>query len=83
MVFVIIFHYGSSQDIKYSSLYYTVGPYCLSILYIIVVSANLKTSNPFPPPPPLPGYDCFYTCSYCDGQFYAAVLLGPGTQLCG
>ena len=32
--FHIIFHYGSSQDIEYSFLCYTVGPYCLSILYI-------------------------------------------------
>ena len=27
---------------EYSSLCYTVGPYCLSILYIIVASANPK-----------------------------------------
>ena len=32
----ILFHYGLSQDIKYSSLCHTVGPYCLSILYVIV-----------------------------------------------
>ena len=32
----ILFHYGLSQDIEYSSLCYTVGPCCLSILYIIV-----------------------------------------------
>ena len=31
----ILFHYGSSQDIEYRSLCYTVGP-CLSILFIIV-----------------------------------------------
>ena len=30
----ILFHYGLSQDIKYSSLCYTVGHCCLSILYI-------------------------------------------------
>ena len=34
--FYILFHYGLSQDIEYSSLYYTIGPYCLTILYIIV-----------------------------------------------
>ena len=28
-----LFHYGLSQDVAYSSLYYTVGP-CLSILYM-------------------------------------------------
>ena len=32
----ILFHYGLSQDIEYSSLCYTVGPCCLSILYIKV-----------------------------------------------
>ena len=34
--FNILFHCGLSQDIEYSSLCYTVGPCCLSILYIIV-----------------------------------------------
>ena len=29
-------HYGLLQDIEYRSLYYTVGPCCLSIPYIIV-----------------------------------------------
>ena len=32
----ILFHYGLSQDIAYSSLCYTVGPCCSSILHIIV-----------------------------------------------
>ena len=32
----ILFHYGLSQDIEYSSLCCTVGPCCLSILCIIV-----------------------------------------------
>ena len=35
-LFHILFHYGLSQDIEYSFLCYTVGPCCLSILYIIV-----------------------------------------------
>ena len=34
ILFHIIFHYGLSQDIEYSFLCYTVGPCCLSILYI-------------------------------------------------
>ena len=34
--FHIIFHYSLSQDIEYSSLCYTVGSFCLSILYILV-----------------------------------------------
>ena len=32
----ILFHYGLSHDIECSSLYYTVRPCCLSILYIII-----------------------------------------------
>ena len=36
ILFYILFHYGLSQDIDYSSLCYMVGPCYLSILYIIV-----------------------------------------------
>ena len=35
ILFHILFHYGSSQDIECNSLFYTEGP-CLSIPYIIV-----------------------------------------------
>ena len=34
--FNILFHYGLSQEIGYSSLCYTVAPCCLSILNVIV-----------------------------------------------
>ena len=34
ILFQILFHYRLLQDIEYSSLSYTVGPCCLSILYI-------------------------------------------------
>ena len=34
--FHILFHFGLSWDIEYSSLCYTVGPCCLSILYMYV-----------------------------------------------
>ena len=34
--FQILFHYRLLQDIKYSSLCYTVDPYCLSILCTVV-----------------------------------------------
>ena len=37
----IIFRYGLSQDIEYSSLCYTIGPY-LSTLYIKYASAYPK-----------------------------------------
>ena len=36
ILFHILFHYGLSQDIEYSSLCCTIGPCCLSILYVIV-----------------------------------------------
>ena len=36
ILFHILFHYRLLWDIKYSSLCYTVGPYCLSILHIVV-----------------------------------------------
>ena len=34
--FHILFCYRLLQDIEYSSLWYTVGPCCLSILYTVV-----------------------------------------------
>ena len=39
MLFHINFHYSLSQDIEYSSLCCTVGPCCLSVLYIVVSKA--------------------------------------------
>ena len=36
ILFYILLYYGLSQDIEYSSLYHTVGSYCLSIAYILV-----------------------------------------------
>ena len=36
VLFHILFHYSLLKDIEYSSLCYTVGPYCLPILYIVV-----------------------------------------------
>ena len=36
ILFQILFPYRLLQDIEYSSLCYTVGPYWLSILYIVV-----------------------------------------------
>ena len=38
----ILFHYDSSLATEYSTLCYTLGPCCLSILYIIVIPANPK-----------------------------------------
>ena len=36
ILFQILFHYRLLQDIENSSLSYTVGPCCLSILYTVV-----------------------------------------------
>ena len=49
-----ILHYGLSQDIEYSSLYYTVRPCCSSILYIF--SLHILTPNSQSTTPPLPVY---------------------------
>ena len=46
ILFHTLFPYGLSQDIEYSSLCYTVGPCCLSILYIQFASANPKLPCP-------------------------------------
>ena len=35
IIFQILFHYGLLQDTVYSSLCYTVGSFCLFILYIL------------------------------------------------
>ena len=50
----ILFHYSLPQDTEYSSLCYTVGPYCLSTLHIIVYICYSHTPSPalHPPPPP-------------------------------
>ena len=36
ILFHILFHYSLLQDIEYSSLCYTVGPCCLSIVYVVI-----------------------------------------------
>ena len=35
-LFLFLFHYSPLQGIEYSSLCYTVGPCCFSVLYIVV-----------------------------------------------
>ena len=47
LFFYILFHYGLSQDIKYSSLCYTLGPCCSSIRYVIVCIYQLQTPRIF------------------------------------
>ena len=46
ILFHILFHYGLSQDIEHSFLCnYTVGPCCLSILYMLVCICYSQTPN--------------------------------------
>ena len=54
ILFHILFRYGLSQDIEYSSLCYTVGPCCLSVLYITACVCSSHTPSPFFPQPPSP-----------------------------
>ena len=44
--FNILFHYGLPQDTGYSSLCYTVGPCCLSVLNVIVWIYQPQTPSP-------------------------------------
>ena len=44
-LFQILFPYRSLQNTEYSSLWYTVGPCCSSILYIIVCMCWFQTPN--------------------------------------
>ena len=45
--FSFLFHYGLSQDIKYSSLSYTLRLKCLSILNVIACIYQPQTPSPF------------------------------------
>ena len=54
ILFHILFHYGLSEDIEYSSLCCTVGAYCLSILCIIVCICSSQTPHPSLSRPPHP-----------------------------
>ena len=69
----ILFNYGLSQDIEYSALCHTVGPCCLSILF--VTSTNLKL--PIHPSPTLqpPGNHEFVSMSVSLFLFHGYVHL--------
>ena len=49
LLHVFFFHYDLSGDTEYSSLCCTVGPCCLSSLYIIACICQSSTPNPFLP----------------------------------
>ena len=52
--FHVLFHYGLSQDIEYSSLCYTEGPYCLSISVYTSLHPLILNSLYYHLPPPSP-----------------------------
>ena len=54
ILFYILYHYSLSQDIEYSSQFYTVGPCCLSILNVIVCIYQPQTVSPSLPFLPAP-----------------------------
>ena len=56
ILFHILFHYGLSQGIVYSSLCYPVGYWCLSILYTTVCLCYSQT-----PIPSLHSPTCYHT----------------------
>ena len=42
--FIFSLHYGLSQDIEYSSLCFTVGPCCLSLIYKVLCICQMSFS---------------------------------------
>ena len=50
-IFHMLFYYGLSLDIECSSLCYTVGPYCLSILNMPIIIASANPKLPIQPSP--------------------------------
>ena len=50
VLILILFHYRLLKDFEYSSLCYTVGPCCLSLLYIVVCICSFQTPNLSPSP---------------------------------
>ena len=62
-LFQILFPYRPLQSIEQSSLCYTVGPYQLSILYLVVCICQSQSPNLSLPPLPPSNHKCvFYIC---------------------
>ena len=72
-LFHILFHYGLAQNTEYSSLcYYTVGPCCLYILYIIACISEDCLGSP-----------CLFTIyQFCYQQITAAAAAAKSLQSC-
>ena len=89
--FYIISHYGLSQDIEYSSLWYTIGPCCLSILNVVVCIYQPQTPSPFLCLPTLPYqpqicflclWICFYLFSSVQSLTHFQLFVTPWTAAC-
>ena len=80
LLFHILFHYGLSQDIEYSSLCYIVGP-CLCIHFMYnSLHLLIPTSHFIPPLTPCPPWQ-LQVCSLCKDPwtFKAGTKLGALT----
>ena len=76
--FYILFHYGLSQDIQYSSLCYTLRPCCLSILNIMVCIYQPQTPNPsLPHTPPLGNHKSVQASLYLNHIQEASKISNP------
>ena len=71
-IFHVLFLYGLSQDIEYSALYSTVGPYCFSIWNPLVCTCESQTPNTSIPPASPPWQPQF--CSLCLWVCAASIL---------
>ena len=61
----LLFHYGLSQDIEYSSLCYTIGLDCLSIPYVKAYICYAPPPTPFTWPPPRQQPVCSLCLRFC------------------
>ena len=74
ILFPALFHYGLSQDIEYSSLCCTVGPWCLSILCVLVCICHPKHLIR-PSPTPFPQSVLYFCESVCFIEMFICVKL--------
>ena len=73
----VLFHYGLSQDIEYSSPCYTLGPCCLSTLHVLVCICSSRTPSPSLPHTPSPRQLLVCSLWLCDSAIYFSLSSGP------
>ena len=84
-IFHVLFLYGLSQDIEYSALYSTVGPYCFSIWNPLVCTCESQTPNTSIPPSlsPLATTNLFsLSVSLCSQHFVLNIFILLVLQHC-